>query len=60
LATVGVDHSVGVNTCVFKELCPAFIQQAKSGACKASHQEHDEVKEKHLHMGKRYASIKQF
>ena len=52
LAFFGIDHSVGVGACVFKELCPALIQQATSGACKASHQEHDVVKEKHLHIGK--------
>lgn len=34
LTVFGVDHSVGADVFDFKELCPAFIQQAKSGHCK--------------------------
>ena len=36
LTVFDVDHSVGADTFDFKELCPAFIQQAKSGACTES------------------------
>ena len=33
LSIFGVDHEVGADMFDFKELCPAFIQQARSGAC---------------------------
>lgn len=36
LTVFDVDHSVGADMFDFKELCPAFIQQVKSGACKES------------------------
>ena len=36
LTVFDVDHSVGADEFDFKELCPAFIQQVKSGACKES------------------------
>lgn len=34
LTVFDIDHSVGADEFDFKELCPAFIQQVKSGACK--------------------------
>lgn len=34
LTVFDIDHSVGADKYDFKQLCPAFIQQAKSGACK--------------------------
>ena len=43
LTVFDVDHSVGVDQFDFKELCPAFIQQAKSGACKESGETETEV-----------------
>ena len=49
LTVFNINHSVGANMSDFKELCPAFIQQVKSGACKES----DEIeKEVHKDMGK--------
>ena len=36
LTVFDVDHSVGADEFDFKELCPAFIQQVKSKACKES------------------------
>lgn len=48
-----IDHSVGADECAFKELCPALVQQATSGVCKASdHEDHHDVEEKHLHIKK--------
>jgi len=45
-----IDHSIGADDYDFKQLCPAFIQQAKSGACK---QQSNQTKtEPHKHMGK--------
>ena len=38
LTIFGIDHSVGADVFDFKELCPAFIQQSKSGACKESNE----------------------
>ena len=52
LTIFGIDHSVGADACIFKELCPAFIQQAISGACKASNKEMNAEEEKHKHIGK--------
>lgn len=43
LTVFDVDHSVGADTFDFKELCPAFIQQVKSGACKESGKTETEV-----------------
>ena len=43
LTVFDVDHSVGADQFDFKELCPAFIQQAKSGACKESGKTETEV-----------------
>ena len=48
LTVFDVDHSVGADMFDFKELCPAFIQQVKSGACKSSETEN----EVHKDMGK--------
>ena len=36
LTVFDIDHSVGADEFDFKELCPAFIQQVKSEACKES------------------------
>ena len=36
LTVFDIDHSVGADEFDFKEICPAFIQQVKSGACKES------------------------
>lgn len=36
LTVFDIDHSVGADKFDFKELCPAFIQQVKSGACAES------------------------
>ena len=48
-----IDHTVGADECTFKELCPALVQQATSGACRASdHEDHQDVEEKHLHVVK--------
>ena len=33
LTVFDVDHETGADKFDFKELCPAFIQQAKSGHC---------------------------
>ena len=35
LTVFDIDHSIGADSYDFQQLCPAFIQQAKSGACKA-------------------------
>lgn len=43
LTVFDIDHSVGADEFDFKELCPAFIQQVKSGACKASGETETEV-----------------
>ena len=48
LTVFDVDHSVGADMFDFKELCPAFIQQVKNGACKSSETD----KEVHKDMGK--------
>ncbi|XP_078381145.1 metal cation symporter ZIP14-like [Oculina patagonica] len=45
LTVFGIDHSVGADMREFKELCPAFIQQSKSGACKTSEKTKDEPEE---------------
>ncbi len=47
LTVFGIDHSVGADMYDFKELCPAFIQQSKSGACKESN-ENNNTTEKHM------------
>ena len=43
LTVFDIDHSVGADKFDFKELCPAFIQQVKSGACKVSGETETEV-----------------
>ncbi|XP_001641064.3 metal cation symporter ZIP14 isoform X2 [Nematostella vectensis] len=35
LEVFGIDHAIGASRLYFKELCPAFIQQAISGSCAA-------------------------
>ena len=51
-----IDHSVGADECAFKELCPALVQQATSGACKASdHEDHHDENEKHLSLPRRHS-----
>ncbi|XP_068715373.1 metal cation symporter ZIP14-like [Montipora foliosa] len=35
LTVFDIDHSIGADSYDFQQLCPAFIQQAKSEACKA-------------------------
>ena len=47
LTVFGIDHSIGADAFDFKELCPAFIQQSKSGACKESNQTKKAEPEKH-------------
>ena len=34
LTVFDIDHSTGADSYDFTQLCPAFVQQAKSGACK--------------------------
>ncbi|XP_078381146.1 metal cation symporter ZIP14-like [Oculina patagonica] len=46
LTVFGIDHSVGADMREFKELCPAFIQQTKSGACKESDKTKEDEPEK--------------
>ncbi|XP_078376478.1 metal cation symporter ZIP14-like isoform X1 [Oculina patagonica] len=41
LTVFGIEHSVGADMYDFKELCPAFIQQSKSGACKESNEKNN-------------------
>lgn len=43
LTVFDVDHSVGADEFDFKELCPAFIQQVKSEACKHSDETEPDV-----------------
>ena len=43
LTIFDIDHSVGADMFDFKELCPAFIQQVKSGACTESDETHPET-----------------
>jgi len=33
LTVFDIDHSIGADDYDFKQLCPAFVQQAKSRAC---------------------------
>lgn len=56
LTVFGIDHSVGADAFDFKELCPAFIQQSKSGACKDSDETKDPDSDKN--MGKSKLLIK--
>ena len=51
LTVFHIDHSVGADSYDFKQLCPAFIQQAKSGACKAQSNK-TTTTDKEKHMGK--------
>ncbi|XP_022804198.1 zinc transporter ZIP14-like isoform X2 [Stylophora pistillata] len=39
LTVFGIDHMIGADQFDFKELCPAFIQQAKSGHCNEAHKD---------------------
>ena len=34
LTVFDIDHSTGADSYDFTQLCPAFVQQVKSGACK--------------------------
>ena len=50
LAVFDIDHSIGADDYDFKQLCPAFVQQAHSGVCK---QQSSQTKtEHHKDMGK--------
>ena len=51
LTVFHIDHSVGADRYDFKQLCPAFIQQAKSGACKDQSNK-TTTTDKEKHMGK--------
>ena len=48
LTVFDIDHSIGADDYDFKQLCPAFVQQAKSGACK----QNQPKTESHKDMGK--------
>ncbi|XP_074622315.1 metal cation symporter ZIP14-like isoform X1 [Acropora palmata] len=54
LAVFGIDHSTGADRYDFQQICPAFIQQVTSEACKAdqSHQSTSAPMETEKHMGK--------
>ena len=56
LTVFDIDHSIGADDYDFKQLCPAFIQQAKSGACKQqsnqSNQSNQTKTDPEKHMGK--------
>ena len=54
LTVFGIDHSAGVDRYGFQQVCPAFIQQVTSEACKAhqSHQSNSTPIETEKHMGK--------
>ena len=49
-----IDHSTGADRYDFQQICPAFIQQVTSEACKAdqSHQSTSAPMETEKHMGK--------
>ena len=51
LTVFDIDHSIGADDYDFKQLCPALIQQAKSGACKQQSNQTNKTAEKR--MGKR-------
>ena len=48
LTVFDIDHSIGADDNDFKQLCPAFIQQAKSGACKQQSNQTNKTAEKHM------------
>ncbi|CAH3145413.1 unnamed protein product [Porites lobata] len=48
LTVFDIDHSIGADDYDFKQLCPAFIQQAKSGACKQQSNQTKTHPEKHM------------
>ena len=52
LTVFDIDHSIGADDYDFKQLCPAFIQQAKSGACKQQSNQNQTKTDPHKHMGK--------
>ena len=54
LTIFGIDLSAGADTYGFQQVCPAFIQQVTSEACKAhqSHQSTSTPIETEKHMGK--------
>ncbi|XP_022804173.1 zinc transporter ZIP12-like isoform X2 [Stylophora pistillata] len=43
LTVFDIDHTIGADQFDFKELCPAFIQQAKSGHCNEAHKDTPET-----------------
>ena len=45
LTVFDIDHSIGADDYDFKQLCPAFVQQAKSGACKQQSNQPKTVKD---------------
>ena len=54
LAVFGIDHSTGADRYDFQQICPAFIQQVTSEACKAdqSNQSTSTTMETEKHIGK--------
>ena len=48
LTVFDIDHSIGADDYDFKQLCPAFIQQAKSRACKQQSNQTKADPEKHM------------
>ena len=48
LTVFDIAHSIGADDYDFKQLCPAFIQQAKSGACKQQSNQTKTDPEKHM------------
>ena len=51
LTVFGINHSAGADRYDFQQVCPAFIQQVTSDACKA-HQSTSTPVETEKHMGK--------
>ena len=52
LTVFDIDHSTGADDYDFKQLCPAFIQQAKSGACKQQSNQTKKTNEKNMQKSK--------
>ena len=54
LTVFDIDHSTGADRYDFQQICPAFIQQVTSEACKAnqSHQSNSTSKKTEKHFGK--------
>ena len=48
LTVFDIDHSIGADDYDFKQLCPAFVQQAKSRACKQQSNQPKTDPEKHM------------